>query len=153
MKQALKKNGAAADLQSGLTVRQAAKLLNVSERLVYMTKRVMRSGRQDLVDAIERGDISVHAALREIDGPKPKAPRADRDLDRLAEIYSLLHEACDLFVHGVLHEADPMRAMELVNQARVASYCLYIGLGGTDRRVREIGAKVARQIRVRRRIK
>ena len=38
-------------LQSGLTVKQAARALNVSERIVYMARRIVRSERQDLITA------------------------------------------------------------------------------------------------------
>jgi hypothetical protein len=58
-----------------MTVKDAAKLINVSERLAYMSRRVVRSGRLDLVDAITRGDMTIHAALRIIDGPKPQPDR------------------------------------------------------------------------------
>jgi hypothetical protein len=52
----------------------AAKSAGVSERSLYYYKRVHRSGRQDLLDAIQRGKMTVHAAVRAIDGPK----RVDR---------------------------------------------------------------------------
>ncbi len=55
-----------------LTVRQAAAAMNVSERSVYTAGRLMESGRGDLVKAVEQGRMSLHAAMREIDGPKPK---------------------------------------------------------------------------------
>ena len=58
-----------------MTVRDAVKLMNVSERLVYRSRRVMRSGRLDIVDAITRGDTTTHAVLRIIDGPKPQPDR------------------------------------------------------------------------------
>lgn len=45
--------------------------MNVSERSVYYAGRVLRSGRQDLFDACLRGEMSIHAALRIIDGPTP----------------------------------------------------------------------------------
>jgi hypothetical protein len=41
-----------------------------SERMIYYVKRVHRSGRQDLVDAVKRGEMTVHAAIRALDGPK-----------------------------------------------------------------------------------
>ncbi len=53
-----------------LTIKQAAKLMNVSERLVYMVGRVKRL-RPDLYERIKRGELSAHAATRIMDGPKP----------------------------------------------------------------------------------
>lgn len=38
--------------------------MNVSERLVYMARRLLRSGRDDLVEAVDRGEMTVHAALK-----------------------------------------------------------------------------------------
>jgi hypothetical protein len=60
-----------------MTVRDAVKLMNVSERLVYMSRRVVRSGKLDLVDAINRGDMTTHATLRIIEGPEPPPDRYD----------------------------------------------------------------------------
>lgn len=62
-----------ANLQPRLTVAQAAKLMNVSERAVYMARRIRRSGRCDLEAAIMAGTLSVLAAIRLLDGPK-RAP-------------------------------------------------------------------------------
>jgi hypothetical protein len=69
-----------ANLQSGLTVKQAARALNVSERMVYMARRIVRSGRQDLITACTRGELSVNAAVRIIDRDRRPArrPRADQ---------------------------------------------------------------------------
>jgi hypothetical protein len=44
-----------------------AKSMGVSERSLYYTKRVHRSGRQNLIDAIVRGEMTTHAALRIIE--------------------------------------------------------------------------------------
>ncbi len=52
-----------ANLQTGMTVKQAAKALNVSERGIYDARRLIRTGRTDLVAAFERGDMSVNKAL------------------------------------------------------------------------------------------
>ena len=57
-----------ANLQPRMTVKAAAKVMNVSERTVYMARRVHRSGRQDLIEACQRGEMSLNAALRAIDG-------------------------------------------------------------------------------------
>ncbi len=52
-----------AKLQTGMTVKQAAKALNVSERGIYDARRLIRTGRTDLVAAVKRGDMSVNKAL------------------------------------------------------------------------------------------
>ena len=49
-----------ANLQTGMTVKQAAKALNVSERGIYDARRLIRTGRTDLVAAVERGDTAPH---------------------------------------------------------------------------------------------
>jgi len=69
------------------TVSQAAAAAGVSERLVRMAREVQRSGRDDLVAAMASGEMTVHAAWRELRGPDhfgalrrawAKAPLADR---------------------------------------------------------------------------
>ena len=52
-----------ANLQSGFTVAQAARLMNVSERSVYSARKLLASGRDDLVAEVEAGRMSLHAAL------------------------------------------------------------------------------------------
>ncbi len=52
-----------ANLQTGMTVKQAAKALNVSERCIYNARRLIRTGRTDLIAAVERGDMSLNKAL------------------------------------------------------------------------------------------
>jgi transposase-like protein len=61
-----------ANLQGWVTVREAARLMNVSERSIYMARQLLRSGRGDLVQAAERGEISLHAALQVIAPKRPK---------------------------------------------------------------------------------
>ena len=46
-----------ANLQNDITVKQAARLMNVSERSVYNAKRLCRSGREDLCSRVERGEL------------------------------------------------------------------------------------------------
>ncbi len=54
-----------ANLQAkGLTVKQAAQLMNVSERSVYYARKLARSGRQDLCGRVERGELRISAALK-----------------------------------------------------------------------------------------
>ncbi len=66
-----------ANLQTNFSVAEAAKLMNVSERSVYMARKVQRSGRQDLIDAIEKGEISVNKAVSMLEN-KPKPTKYDR---------------------------------------------------------------------------
>jgi hypothetical protein len=49
-----------ANLQANttLTVKQATKLLNVSERLLYMARELMNTGRADVVAEVEAGDAN-----------------------------------------------------------------------------------------------
>jgi predicted DNA-binding transcriptional regulator YafY len=61
-----------ANLQTGLTTKQAAQLMNVSERSVYLARKLVRSGRADLCAAVERGELSLHAALKQIEPPRRK---------------------------------------------------------------------------------
>jgi hypothetical protein len=68
----------AADLQQArpLTVRQhvaaLAKIMNVSERMIYLAMQLQRSGRADLIAAVERGTLSLHAAIAKLEPMKPK---------------------------------------------------------------------------------
>ena len=52
-----------ANLQSRMTIKQAAKLMNVSERGVYMAIELLGTDRDDLITAVKRGEIKLHAAL------------------------------------------------------------------------------------------
>ena len=47
----------------GLTVEQAAKLMNVSTRSVYDAMRLRRTGREDLIARVEAGELTLHRAL------------------------------------------------------------------------------------------
>jgi hypothetical protein len=59
-----------------MTVKQGAALMSVSERMVYMCKRVMRM-RPDLGDAMTRGELSAHAALKIATGRNSQPDRYD----------------------------------------------------------------------------
>ena len=65
-----------ANLQPVLTVKDAARLMNVSERLVYMARAVQRL-RPDLADEVDAGRMSVAKAHR-IATCKAKATSWDR---------------------------------------------------------------------------
>jgi hypothetical protein len=63
-----------ADLQ--ITVAQAAKIMGVSERSVYMARKISRL-RPDLVPAIEAGHLTLNRAMAMITG-KSKPSSWDR---------------------------------------------------------------------------
>jgi len=65
-----------AKLQPVLTVKDAARLMNVSERLIYMAMAVYRL-RPDLADEVDAGRMSVAKAHRIATG-KAKATSWDR---------------------------------------------------------------------------
>ena len=52
-----------ANLQTGITVKQAAEVMNVSERSVHNARRLIRTGRTDLIAAVERSNMSLNKAL------------------------------------------------------------------------------------------
>ncbi len=60
-----------------MTVKESAKVAGVSERRLYMSRAVVRSGRQDLVAALERGEMKTGTAYRLARG-QPKETRLDR---------------------------------------------------------------------------
>jgi hypothetical protein len=51
--------------------------VRVSLSSIAKARRLRRSGRQDLIDAVERGDMSLDAALEQAEHP-PSADRPDR---------------------------------------------------------------------------
>ena len=64
-------NRSSANLQP--TVAQLAKLMNVSERSIYLARKVRRL-RPDLVPAIESGELTLNAAIEQVEGKaKPSA--------------------------------------------------------------------------------
>jgi hypothetical protein len=66
-----------ANLRSPLTAdAQAAKLLNVSPRSITFASRILESGDEQVIAAIEQGDITVSDAASVIALPKPKQREA-----------------------------------------------------------------------------
>ncbi|MBB3018610.1 lipopolysaccharide biosynthesis protein [Microvirga lupini] len=63
----------------GLTVREAAKIMNVSERSVYSAMKIHRlakaQGRQDIIHAVEQGRMSINGALKQLTATNPKQDR------------------------------------------------------------------------------
>lgn len=56
-----------------ITVKQAARLINVSERMIYDARRLTRTGRDDLVTQVKAGEMSIHRALILAGVKAPKA--------------------------------------------------------------------------------
>ena len=52
------------------TVAEAAAEAGVSPRLVGMAREVQRSGRAELIEAMQSGALTVHAAWRTLRGPQ-----------------------------------------------------------------------------------
>ena len=53
-----------AHVQSHITVKQFAEILNVSERGIYNARELVRTGRADLIDRVWAGEMSVRGALK-----------------------------------------------------------------------------------------
>ena len=56
------KDGQRSDLVQGLPIGRAAEMLNVGERSVARAKSVLDEGVPELIDKVERGDVSASAA-------------------------------------------------------------------------------------------
>jgi hypothetical protein len=67
----------------GLTVKEAAKLMNVSERSVYLAAKVIRL-RPDLAERIERGEMKINQAIRIIDGKTARPPNREERHQKMA---------------------------------------------------------------------
>jgi hypothetical protein len=65
-----------ANLQKRMTVKQAAQLMNVSERLIYMARKVCECS-EELSAKIEKGEMSVNEAYRLVTN-KAKPTKYDR---------------------------------------------------------------------------
>jgi hypothetical protein len=65
----------AAKLQSqpSMTVKQAARMMNVSERTVYTAKELLATGRDDLIEQVEAGKLKLFRALK-LAKPEKYAP-------------------------------------------------------------------------------
>ncbi|MCG7945833.1 MAG: ParB/RepB/Spo0J family partition protein [Candidatus Thiodiazotropha taylori] len=59
-----------ANLRGAQTQAQAADLMQVSERSVNKAKKVQKEGAEELIEAVEEGQVSVSAAANIIDLPK-----------------------------------------------------------------------------------
>ena len=66
---------------SGLTQEARSAALSVSDRTLRDAERVLESGDADLIAAVDKDDLKVHAAYLSLP-KKPKKPALDRELDR-----------------------------------------------------------------------
>jgi hypothetical protein len=66
-----------ANLQPRRSIRQLAAAAGVSERSMYTAIGIVRSGRQDIIAAVERGEMSLHKASK-IVSCTPDRTRLDR---------------------------------------------------------------------------
>src|SRR4051812_22712765 len=64
-----------ANLPASLTTADAAELLNIGERTVKDARTVIASGNASLVAAVERGEVSVSRAAKEIRAATPQSVR------------------------------------------------------------------------------
>lgn len=74
----------------GLTVAQAAKAMNVSERMVFDAIKLRRSGRADLVQRVQAGELTIHRAL--IEAGLKRKPTSSR-LDALCHAWNRCNRA------------------------------------------------------------
>ncbi|MEJ0015396.1 MAG: hypothetical protein WDN25_02325 [Acetobacteraceae bacterium] len=51
--------------------------LRISGRSIAMARRLRRTGRQDLIDAVERGDMTLEAAVEQAERPAPPEPAGE----------------------------------------------------------------------------
>jgi N6-adenosine-specific RNA methylase IME4 len=82
------RDGQRADLVEGLPIGRASQLLNVGERSVARAREVHESGAPELVEAVERGHVSVSAAAdiasQPLDAQREIVARGEREILRAA---------------------------------------------------------------------
>lgn len=61
---------------------QAAQMLNVSPDTIQRAKKVIDSGDEELIEAVETGDMSVNAAVNKLE-PRPSVSPAEADCRRI----------------------------------------------------------------------
>jgi hypothetical protein len=81
--------------QTSLTVKQAAALMNVSERSVYRAREVLATGRDDLFAKVLAGELSVLAALKIAKPEKYDRASIDPDKDRYAALVKAWNACTD----------------------------------------------------------
>lgn len=88
------KDGQRSDLVQGLPIGRAAEMLNVGERSVARAKSVLDEGVPELIDKIERGDVSVSAGAELARLPELE----QRDIVAAGAV---VEAARDIFTNGV----------------------------------------------------
>ena len=128
--------------------RQLARELGISRAFLWRAKQVAAIPDAEFEAMVESDDpptvtaLVAHGWRGRARKPARKTGPEEPGLDKLAEVYSLLHAAADL------RAENPERAAELCDRARALAYCAYKRLGGGDERLRQIGKTVARQRRM-----
>jgi hypothetical protein len=91
-----------------MTVKQAAQLMNVSERQVYLAKELVATGREDLVDTIMAGRMSLPAALK-IAKPAKYDRRRNRYHDLVKAWNACSEDQRAAFAAQILHQLERER--------------------------------------------
>ena len=91
-----------------MTVKQAAQLMNVSERQVYLARELVATGREDLVDSLMAGRMSLPAALR-IAKPEKYDRRRNRYHDLVRAWNSCTEDQRAAFVAQIMRQLERER--------------------------------------------
>jgi N6-adenosine-specific RNA methylase IME4 len=85
------------DHQSYITIPEAAKLLNVSQRSVDTAKAIRREAPAEIVAQAERGDVSLHAARTGLRAAKVALAQRGQDVtpEAVAQAYTLLRDQAE----------------------------------------------------------
>lgn len=97
------RDGQRSDLVQGLPIGRAAEMLNVGERSVSRAKSVLDEGVPELIDKVERGDVSVSAAAELARLPEPE----QRDIV-VSGPKAVVEAARDIRTNGVEQFRSPM---------------------------------------------
>jgi hypothetical protein len=95
-----------AQVQARITVKQAAAIMNISERGVYNARELMRTGRADLIDRVWAGKLSVRGALK-LAKPEKYASKTEGEVrwDALVKAWNAVTEdQRAAFVAEILHQ-------------------------------------------------
>jgi|SRR6516164_3245093 hypothetical protein len=59
-----------------MTVDEAAKIMHVSKSSIFQVRKILASGEEDIIESVQQGRMSIHAALKAIEA------RANPELER-----------------------------------------------------------------------
>jgi hypothetical protein len=76
-----------------MTVKDAARLMNVSERMVYMARELLATGCEDLCEGVQQGRMSLLAAVKAAKPEKYLKTRSEQPLSRLKSEWQKASEA------------------------------------------------------------